>query len=146
MCIPRIFREQIALGLHDDNSHIRFSRLFSTARLRYYFKDMYPFLRNHVLTCQVCQEAKRPIHPDKTPMQPTPMARPFARWIMDCHGPFPESLEPDSDPKKPKRYVIAFIDQCTLWPELCAVADITATTVIRAILTTLFHDSEFRTV
>jgi hypothetical protein len=52
---------------------------------------------------------------------------------MDCRGFFPESLEPDSDPKKPKRYVIAFIGQCTLWPELCAVSDITAPTVIRTI-------------
>lgn len=94
---------------------------------------MYSFLKNHVLTCQVCQEAKRPIHPDKIPIQPTPMARPFARWIMDCHGPFPESLEPESDSQKPKCYVIAFIDQSTLWPELCAVADITAPTIVHAI-------------
>jgi transposase InsO family protein/O-acetyl-ADP-ribose deacetylase (regulator of RNase III) len=132
LCIPRLFREQIALGLHDDISHPGFSRVFATARLRYYFKDMYPFLRNHVLTCQVCQEAKRPIHADKTPLLPTPMARPFCRWIADIHGPYPESFESENDAQKPKRYVIAFIDQCTLWPELCAVVDITAATFIRA--------------
>jgi hypothetical protein len=91
LCIPRMYREQIALGLHDDVSHAGFSRVFATARLRYYFKDMYPFLRNHVLTCQVCQEAKRPIHADKIPSLPTPMARPFSRWLVDVHGPFPES-------------------------------------------------------
>jgi transposase InsO family protein len=132
LCIPRLFREQIALALHDDVLHAGFSRVFATARLRYYFKDMYPFLRNHVLTCQVCQEAKRPIHADKIPLLPTPIARPFSHWVADIHGPYPESIESENDAQKPKRYVLAFIDQITLWPELVAVSDITAATVIRA--------------
>jgi hypothetical protein len=68
------------------------------------------------------------------------MARPFARWIMDCHGPFSDSPDVNSDPKRPNRYVIAFIHQRTLWPELCAVPDITAQIVIR----TLFYHNVTR--
>jgi hypothetical protein len=30
LCVPRLFREQIALGLHDDVSHAGFSRVFAT--------------------------------------------------------------------------------------------------------------------
>jgi hypothetical protein len=120
-------RQNIALSLHDQNTHLGFQRLCATCKPRYYFKNMYQFLREHVLTCQVCQEVKRPTHPPQVPLQATPMARPFARWIMDCHGPFSDSPDANSDPKKPNRYVIAFIDQCTLWPELCAVPDITGT-------------------
>jgi hypothetical protein len=33
LCISRIFRERIALGIHDDNSHAGFSRALATARL-----------------------------------------------------------------------------------------------------------------
>jgi hypothetical protein len=121
VCIPRIFREAIALGLHDDNLHLGFVTLYATAKVRLYLRSMYSFLKEHVLTCQVCQEAKWPIHSQKTPLQATTMARPYSRWIMDCHGPFPDSLDSDSDPTKSKRYVLAFIDQCILSPELCAV-------------------------
>jgi hypothetical protein len=49
------------------------------------------------------------------------------------YGPFPDSIHANSDPAKPNRYVITFIDQRTLWPELCAVSDITAQTVIRTL-------------
>jgi hypothetical protein len=77
LCIPEIFRHNIAVALHDFNTHIGFQRLYATCKLRYYFKNMYQFLREHVLTCQVCQEAKRPTHPQQIPIQATPMAKPF---------------------------------------------------------------------
>jgi transposase InsO family protein len=133
LCIPDIFRHNIAVALHDFNTHIGFQRLYATCKLRYYFKNMYQFLREHVLTCQVCQQAKRPTHPQQIPIQATPMARPLCRWLCDFHGPFPNSLDANSDPKRPNRYVIALVDQCTLWVELCAVPDVTAQTVVRTL-------------
>lgn len=43
LCIPHTFCEQIAIGSHDFNLHLGFHRLFATAKLRYYFKNMYSF-------------------------------------------------------------------------------------------------------
>jgi hypothetical protein len=35
------------------------------------------------------------------------------------------------DPSKPRRYVICFMDQASMFQELCAVSDISAPTIIR---------------
>jgi hypothetical protein len=52
---------------------------------------------------------------------------------MDCHESLPASLEEGDDPGKPRRYVICFIEQTSMFPELCAALDISAPTIIRAL-------------
>jgi transposase InsO family protein len=125
VCIPRCFRQEVARALHDDNCHIGSDRLYSTARLRSYFPDMYAFLREHVRTCLKCQIAKRPIHPGQVPVGALPLGPPCLRWVGDFHGPFPQS--------NGHRYILAFIDSTSLWPELCAVPNTSAETVVQAL-------------
>jgi hypothetical protein len=73
LCVPTLFRPEIAYGLHDRNAHLSIDRLYAAARLRYYFPGMFTFLRNHVITCLVCQQVKRPIHPGKIPLSSLPV-------------------------------------------------------------------------
>jgi transposase InsO family protein len=125
LCVPTQFRPEIAYGLHDRNAHLGIDRLYATARLRYYFPGMFTFLRNHVNTCLVCQQAKRPIHPGKIPLSSLPVPPPCTRWHLDHHGPMPES--------NGKRYILVLIDSSSMWPELVPVEDTSAETTFRAL-------------
>jgi hypothetical protein len=62
LCVPTALRAQLARELHNNNTHLGFDRLYSTAKTRYYWPGMYAFPREHVLTCLGCQQAKRPVH------------------------------------------------------------------------------------
>lgn len=125
LCIPTPFREDIAIGLHDRNAHPGFDRLYATARTRYFWPGMYVFLKNHVITCMHCQQAKRPIHPGKTPIVSLPVPAPCTRWHIDFHGPFPDS--------NGMKYILLLIDSTSMWPELIATEDCTADTVVRVL-------------
>jgi hypothetical protein len=94
---------------------------------------MYAFLKEHVFTCQICQEAKRPVHPDQAPLLPLPNPKPLTYWIADFHSPVLPSREEDEDGKNAKKYVLCLIDSTSIFPELVAVKDTSATTFIRAL-------------
>lgn len=125
LCIPANLRDSIAIGLHDLNGHPGFDRLYATARTRYFFKGMYTFLKDHVLTCHTCQVAKRPVGISKVPLTYLSVPAPCTRWHLDFHGPFPES--------DGKRYILVMIDSTSMWPELIATNDCTAETVATAL-------------
>src|SRR5271157_3273925 len=73
LCVPTALREAIAVGLHDNNCHPGFDRLYATARTRYYFEGMYTYLKAHVLTCKECQFCKRPIGTHKANLTSLPV-------------------------------------------------------------------------
>jgi len=85
------------------------------------------FLHDHVRTCLTCQMIKAPSHPIKNPIGALPNVPPGERWIVDFHGAFPASGPDD------KRYVLAFIDSASLWPEMAAVKKTSAETVVQAL-------------
>jgi len=94
--------ERISQGhcgpVHDNNNHIGFDRLYSTARSKYYWPGMYTFLHDHVSTCLTCQKVKGDTHPNKTPVGALPVVPPEELWVTDFHGPYPVS-------DKDKRYI-----------------------------------------
>ena len=94
---------------------------------------MYSFLKEYVLTCQKCQEAKPVNHPMKVPILEMPSARVFGRWHSDFHGPFKPSIQEGDDEKNAKKYVLCFIDSCTSFCELIPTADTSAATLTRAL-------------
>ena len=125
LCVPTALRPLVATELHDNNAHLGFDRLYATARIRYFWPGMYVFLRDHVLTCLQCQQAKRPINQGSAPIISLPVPLPTTRWHLDHHGPFPMS--------QGKRYILVLIDSTSMWPELIAVEDTSAETVVRAL-------------
>ena len=86
LCVPTALREAIAVGLHDNNCHPGFDRLYATARIRYFFPGMYTFLKAHVLTCKDCQLCKRAVGVHKVPLTSLPVPAPCTRWHLDFHG------------------------------------------------------------
>jgi transposase InsO family protein len=126
LCIPTAYRPQIAFEIHDRNAHLGFDRAYATARSRFYFPGMYTFFRDHVLTCPVCQQAKRPAHPGKTPTTSLAVPLPGTRWHIDHHTNLPMSADG-------RRHVLVIIDSTSMWPELIAVESTDAETVVRAL-------------
>ena len=125
LCVPTGLRARVATELHDNNAHLGFDRMYATARTRYHWRGMYTDLRDHVLSCLQCQQAKRPINQGSAPIISLPVPLPTTRWHMDHHGPFPKS--------QGKRYILVLIDSTSMWPELIAVEDTSAETVVRAL-------------
>jgi Integrase zinc binding domain/Integrase core domain len=125
LCVPVDLRPQVAIELHDNNAHVGFDRLYALARTKFYWSGMYTFLRQHVVTCQTCQQAKRPTGRGKTPLTSLPVPPPLTRWHMDFHGPLA--------PSDGKRYILVLIDTTSMWVELIPVADMTAQTVVGAL-------------
>jgi len=56
-----------------------------------------------------------------------PTVPPGERWIVDFHGSFPATSSDD------KRYILVFIDSASLWPEMVAVRDTSAETVVQSL-------------
>ena len=117
--------EAVAVGLHDNNCHPGFDRLYATTRTRYFFEGMYTYLKAHVLTCKECQLCKRPVGNHKAPLTSLPVPKPCTRWHLDFRGPFPES--------NGFKYILCMIDSTSMWPELIATKDCTEETVASAI-------------
>jgi hypothetical protein len=78
--------------------------------------------------------AKRPVHPEGAPLLPLLNPRPLTYWIADWYGPFSPSCEEGKDKKNAKKFVLCFVDSTSMFPELMAVKDTSATTFIRALL------------
>jgi transposase InsO family protein len=125
ICIATQHRRCIATELHDHVAHPGFDRVFSMARMRYYWPGMYTYLRDHVLTCATCQKCKREIHPPTVPVGELPAALPLTRFHMDFFGPLRES--------DGKRFILVIVDSASQWPELIATDNLEAKTICEAL-------------
>jgi transposase InsO family protein len=125
LCVPTTLRPEVARQLHDRNCHAGADWAYALARTKFYWPGMYVFLRQHVLTCLRCQQSKRPIRSEKTPLTSLTVPPLLTRFHLDFHGPLPTS--------KGKRHILVLIDSTSMWVELIAVEDLTAETVVRAL-------------
>ena len=130
LCVPTSCRPQIAIGLHDNNSHIGVVRLFATCKSRFLFPNMYNFLKSHVLTCLTCQKTHGGGPQGPAPPISLPVSRPGSRWHIDFHGSFPIS--------DGYRYVLVAIDSTSMWVELIPTINCTAETTINSLFTHVF--------
>ena len=90
------------------------------------FKD----LNDLVTACVVCQT--RSLQKIKEPLQETDIPPyPMAKISLDLSGPYPTSVSGN-------RYIIAFVDWFSGWPEAFAVPDKTADTVAHLLLEHIF--------
>ena len=72
-------------------------------------------------SCHICQQSKVTFH-TKAPLAKFAQSTPFSYVHIDLVGPLPVSNS--------FRYLLTMIDRSTRWFEVCALIDITTTTVI----------------
>ena len=87
LVVPHILRDDVLPPYHDSltsGSHQRIERTFHHIREQYYWQGMYADVAYYVMSCVDCQQAIRPIHAKKPPLQP--LSQP-SRFHVDVLGP-----------------------------------------------------------
>ena len=125
LVIPEKYQPDIARCLHDENAHVGFTRLYALVRQKYFWPGMWTFLKDHVVTCLACQQAKRPIKATKAPLKSLEVVPVATKWFLDYHGPFPVS--------EGYKYIFCAVDSTSLWCEMHPAKDSTAETTINFI-------------
>jgi O-acetyl-ADP-ribose deacetylase (regulator of RNase III) len=125
LCVPTALRPKIVIAFHDGfTCHAGVDRTFETIRSRYWFPGCYAFIKQHVITCLECQQAKQPVHKPQVPILPLGTPQINSIFVADHHGPLVES--------DGKKYVLTIVDETSLWVELVAVASCDAQTFVNA--------------
>ena len=128
--IPVQLRQLVVKQYHDDNGHMGVQKTYDAIRQKYYWPNLFKELYDYVSACTICQT--RSAQKVKPPIQDTdipPYA--FAKLSLDLSGPYPKSLSGN-------RYIIAFVDWYSGWPEAFAVPDKTAETIAHLIINEIF--------
>ena len=128
--VPQHLREMVLKQYHDDNGHMGVQKTFDSIRQKYYWPNLFRELYEYVSACVPCQtrstQVTRPLlqKPDLPPY-------PFTKLSLDLSGPYPKTLSGN-------KYIIAFVDWYSGWPEAFAVPDKTADTVAHLLLNEIF--------
>jgi len=86
LVVPISMRGDVLKAFHDCNfgaSHQGFDRMFAGLRQRYHWRSMWADARNHCLTCDACQKAKKNTHYRKSPLVPIKPNNLWERWHID---------------------------------------------------------------
>ena len=119
--IPLNLRVPVKREFHEELGHAGIDRAYATAKLRYHWPNMFKDFSEHVSKCVQCKE--RSLRVQKRPLQKTEIPPfPFAKIAVDTSGPYELSHSGN-------RYVIAFIDLYSGWPEAFATPTKDAETV-----------------
>ena len=124
LVVPTPLRHEILIGGHDDPlaGHLGVNKTYEKLRERYYWPKMFADVQFWCLSCTHCQMKKSPKQRQTAPVLPIPVEGAFDRVVVDCLGPFPVS---DSG----NRYIVAFSDYLTRYPEAFAVPSIDVLTI-----------------
>ena len=111
---------------HDENGHMGVQKSFDGIRQKYYWRNLYKEIYQYVTDCIVCKT--RSLQKVRQPLQETdiPPYR-MAKLSLDLSGPYPQSMSGN-------KYIIAFVDWFSEWPEAFAVPDKTADTVANLLI------------
>ena len=128
--VPKQLRSVVIEQYHDMNGHMGVQKTFDSIRRKYYWPNLFKELNDFVTACVVCQT--RSLQKVKQPLQETDIPPyPMAKISLDLSGPYPTSMSGN-------RYIIAFVDWFSGWPEAFAVPDKTADTVAHLLLEHIF--------
>ena len=81
LVVPKLFRERVLLGCHDDVGHQGILRTLSLLRERFYWPGMQEEATQHILKCSRCLRRKTP--PQVAPLQPILVTLPLELVHMD---------------------------------------------------------------
>ena len=124
--IPKHIRSFVVTQYHDQNGHMGVQKTFDSIRAKYYWPNLFKELHKYVSECTVCQT--RSLQKISQPLQVTDIPPyPMAKLSLDLSGPYITTLSGN-------KYIIAFEDWFSGWPEAFAVPNKTADTVAQLII------------
>ena len=127
--IPKHIRNSVVKQYHDQNGHMGVLKTFDSIRQKYYWPNLFKEINKYVSECTICQT--RSLQKIRLPLQGTDIPPyPMAKLSLDISGPYPTTLSGN-------KYIIAFVDCYSGWPEAFAVPDKTADTVADLIIDSL---------
>ena len=128
--IPKHLRNFVVTQYHDQNGHMDVQKTFDSIRQKYYWPNLFKEINKYVSECTICQT--RSLQKIRPPLQETDIPPyPMAKLSLDLSGPYPTSLSGN-------KYIIAFVDWYSGWPEAFAVPDKTADTVADLIIEQIY--------
>ena len=128
--VPGHLRQAVVKQYHDDNGHIGVQKTYDSIRRKYFWPNLFQDLNEYVSSCTKCQT--RSVKKVKPPLQETDVPPyPFAKLSLDLSGPYPKTLSGN-------KYIVAFVDWFSGWPEAFAVPDKTADTIAHLIIEEIF--------
>lgn len=128
--IPSHLRAMIIKQYHDENGHMGIQKCYDTIRVKYYWPNLFKELHNYVNTCVLCQtrSSQKVTHPLQETDQP-PYA--MAKLSLDLSGPYPTTLSGN-------KYIVAFVDWYSGWPEAFCTPSKEADTIAHLLLEEIF--------
>ena len=125
IAVPQSMRETLLEEAHSKNfaGHFAERKVYATLRKKYWWNKMRADVRRHCRACLVCATRRGPGRRVRPPLQPIPVGGPFHRVGVDVLK-LPLTYEGNA-------YAVVFMDYFTKWPEVFAVPDQQATTIVR---------------
>ena len=129
--VPKHLRSSVILQYYGQNGHMGIQKTFDSIRQKYYWPNLFKEISGNVSKYKTCKP--RSMHKIKPPLKETDIPPyPMAKLILDLSGPNPTTLSGN-------KYIIAFVDWCSGWPEPFLVLDKTAETVADLIIEQIFQ-------
>ena len=130
LVIPETIRKPIIHHLHDENSHIGTEKTYNLLKQRYYWRNMFQDIADHVSRCVTCNT--RQINTNKVPIQNTHIPEfCFDSIAIDTSGPYEETSQGN-------KYIVSVICLFSSYVEAFSVKDKTAQTIANILLSEIF--------
>ena len=131
--VPEKLRQCILHSVHDTMLSGHLGRKKTTNRLlqNFYWYQCREDVRLWVMTCDTCQQVKRPPCHPRAPLGKMIVGGVMDRLAIDCLGPFPET-------KRRNSRILVVTDSFSKWVECLPIPDEKATTCARVLLNEIF--------
>ncbi|MEW8546530.1 MAG: reverse transcriptase domain-containing protein [Candidatus Thiodiazotropha sp.] len=124
--VPEHLRELVLETYHTKNGHVGIDKSWQTAKIKYYWPNMYKQFYSYIAQCIPCNERstkcqKRPLETTEIPPYP------FCKVALDISGPFDLSWSKN-------QYLVSFICLYSGYPESFATPDHKADTICQLLI------------
>jgi hypothetical protein len=124
--IPRAFQQAVLVDLHEKAGHPAGEKLFETARLLIYFKNLYHACFKVATSCRLCQQVKIDRSRAIPELHPTPIFGPGQVWAID--------FKVLPRPSEGCTAILVVVDTYSAYSYFIATKDQTAVTTAQALV------------
>lgn len=132
--LPRALVPRIMRHFHDRpgvGGHLGGNKTADKIRTLYYWPGLCADVKLWVASCPACRQRKGPGERPRAPLKPYNVGAPWERVAVDIVSGLPRTA-------RGNRYILVVLDYYTRWPEAFPIADTTADTVARVLVTNVF--------